>query len=148
MTVGLPGLWAARSDRNQSGAESISSEIQSVGGLRFEKLPLNASSRSGADVLLQNGDAEPSGCKLTPASEFSKKGVDWVRCSPYTPRQQRGWPTWVGLRFAPHLVGSTGARHLQDRDVIRVGSLTLLVKMKGHAGGGSVSWSLRVQGDR
>ena len=47
-----------------------------------------------------------------------------------------------------YFVGTTDARSDSNRGWMRVGSLTLSVLMKGHVGGGPVSWNLRVQGDR
>jgi hypothetical protein len=47
-----------------------------------------------------------------------------------------------------YLVGTTDARSDSNREWMRVGSLTLSVLMKGHVGGGPVSWSLWVQDGR
>ena len=46
------------------------------------------------------------------------------------------------------LVGTTDARNQSDRERMRVGSLTLLVYMKGHVGGGPVTDNLWVSADR
>jgi hypothetical protein len=83
-----------------------------------------------------------------PAAKSCGKGVDGASRLPYMPLHSNGDGLLAGLRFAPLKVGITDARNLKDRGLRRVGSLTSSVKMKGHVGGGPVSWNLWVQGDR
>jgi hypothetical protein len=64
------------------------------------------------------------------------------------PQQAVAAPYGDGLRSRLYFVGTTDARSDSNRGWMRVGSLTLSVLMKGHVGGGPVSWNLRVQGDR
>ena len=73
----------------------------------------------------------------------AKGGLPYMR-----PQQAVAAPNRDGLRSRLYFVGPTDARSESNREWMRVGSLTLSVLMKGHVGGGPVSWSLWVQDDR
>jgi hypothetical protein len=96
----------------------------------------------GVAVRLKLPEKQPAATKL-------QKAVDGPEASTYMAASAADAAS-TGSAFVSRLflVGTTDARNQRTGEWMRVGSLTLLVYMKGHVGGGPVTDSLWVSADR